>query len=117
MLIDVAISGDRNTIKKRAEAILDYKEFTTEIQRMWNVKSNVIPIIITTATRIISISFKNVPKQHTAKARNRETTDNSHIGHCAILRKALMLMYKNIGHEKCNVTCTINCNCRIVATL
>jgi len=42
MLIDVAISGDRNTIKKGAETILDYKEFATEIQRMWDVKSNVI---------------------------------------------------------------------------
>jgi hypothetical protein len=40
MLIDVAISGDRNMIKKEAEKILKYKELTTEIQRMWNVKKN-----------------------------------------------------------------------------
>ena len=46
MLIDVAISGDRNVIKKEAEKILRYKDLTTEIQRMWNVKTNVIPIII-----------------------------------------------------------------------
>ena len=39
MLIDVEISGDRNAIKKEAEKILKYKEFTIEIQRMWNVKS------------------------------------------------------------------------------
>ena len=37
MLIDVAISGDRNVIKKEAENILKYKDLTTEIQRMWNV--------------------------------------------------------------------------------
>ena len=37
MLIDVAISGDRNVIKKEAEKILKYKDHTIEIQRMWNV--------------------------------------------------------------------------------
>jgi len=33
MLIDVAISGDRNVIKKEAENILKYKDLTIEIQR------------------------------------------------------------------------------------
>jgi hypothetical protein len=46
MLIDAAIAGDRNLIKKEAEKILKYKDFTTEILRMWNVKTNVIPVII-----------------------------------------------------------------------
>jgi hypothetical protein len=39
MLIDVAIWGDRNVIKKEAEKILKYKDLTIEIQRMWNVKT------------------------------------------------------------------------------
>ena len=46
MLIDVAISGDINVIKKEGEKILKYKELTIEIQRMWNVKTRVIPVII-----------------------------------------------------------------------
>jgi hypothetical protein len=46
MLIDVAISGDRNVIKKVAEKILQYKGLTTEIQRMWNVKTEVIAVMI-----------------------------------------------------------------------
>jgi len=46
VLIDVAISGDRNVIKKETEKILKYKDLTTEIQRMWNVKTRVIPVII-----------------------------------------------------------------------
>ena len=46
MLIDVAISGDRNVNKKEAEKILKYKVLTIEIQRMWNVKTKVIPVII-----------------------------------------------------------------------
>jgi len=46
MLKDVAISGDRNVIKKEAEKILKYKDLTIEIQLMWNVKTKVIPVII-----------------------------------------------------------------------
>jgi uncharacterized protein YlxP (DUF503 family) len=38
MLIVVAISGDRNVIKKEAERILKLKDLTTEIQCMWKVK-------------------------------------------------------------------------------
>jgi hypothetical protein len=41
-----AISGDRNVIKKEGEKILKYKDITIEIQRMWNLKTNVIPVII-----------------------------------------------------------------------
>ena len=32
-----------NAIKKEVEKILKYKDFTTEIQRTWNVKTKVIP--------------------------------------------------------------------------
>ena len=46
MLIDVDIPGDRNVIKREAEKILKYKDLPTELQRMWNVKTEVIPVII-----------------------------------------------------------------------
>ena len=46
MLIDVAIAGDRNVIKKEAEKILKYKDLTVEIQRMWIAKTKVIAVII-----------------------------------------------------------------------
>jgi hypothetical protein len=46
MLIDVAIPGDRNVIKKEAEKILKYKDLAIEIQRMWNVKADATPVII-----------------------------------------------------------------------
>jgi hypothetical protein len=64
MLIDVAISGDRNLIKTEDERILKYKDLTIEIQRMWNVKTKVIPVIIG-ATGTILKSFRiyvsNIP--------------------------------------------------------
>jgi hypothetical protein len=45
MLIDVAISGDRNVFKKEAEKILKYKDLITEIWRMWNLKAKVIAVL------------------------------------------------------------------------
>jgi hypothetical protein len=46
IIIDVAIPGDRNVIQTEAKKILKYKDLTIEIQRMWNVKTRVIPVII-----------------------------------------------------------------------
>jgi len=65
MLIDVAISGDRNVIKKEVEKIIKYKDLTIEIQRMWNVKTKVIPVI-TGATGTISV-IQKIHEQHTRK--------------------------------------------------
>jgi hypothetical protein len=70
VLIDVAISGDINVINKEAEKILKHKDLTIEIQRMWNVKKNVIPVIIG-ATGTISKSCRrylsNLPGKHEIK--------------------------------------------------
>jgi hypothetical protein len=67
MLIDIAIPGDRNVIKKETEKILKYKDLIIEIQRMWNVKAKVIPVILG-ATGTISKSFRkyvsNIPGNH-----------------------------------------------------
>ena len=88
MLIDIAISGDRNVIKKEAEEILKYKELTIEIQRMWKVKTRVIPVIIE-ATWTISKSFRkyisNIPGNHEVK----ELQKTAILGTAHILRKVL----------------------------
>ena len=38
ILIGIAISGDRNVIKKEAEKIQRYTHFAIEIQSVWNLK-------------------------------------------------------------------------------
>jgi hypothetical protein len=45
-------------IKKDAEKILKYKDLIIEIQRMWNVKTKVTPVIIG-ATGTISKPLEN----------------------------------------------------------
>jgi hypothetical protein len=88
MLIDVAILGDINMIKKEAEKILKYKDLTIEIQSMWNLKTNVIPVIIG-ATGTISKSFRkyvsNIPGNHKVK----ELQKTAIFGTAHILRKVL----------------------------
>ena len=67
---DVAISGDRNVIKKEAKKIISIKTLTTEIHHMWNIKTKVIPVIIG-ANETISKSFRqylsNIPGKHNIK--------------------------------------------------
>jgi hypothetical protein len=88
MLTDVAISEDRSVIKKEAEKILKYKDLTIDIQRMWNVKTKVIPVIIG-ATGTISKSFReyvsNIPGNHEVK----ELQKTAILGTVHILRKVL----------------------------
>ena len=88
MLIDVAISGDRNMIKKEAEKILKYKDLTIEIQCMWKVKTRVMPVIIG-ATGTISKSFRkyisNIPGNHDVKELQKTTI----LGTAHILWKVL----------------------------
>ena len=88
MLIDVAISGERNVIKKEAERILKYKDLTVEIQRRWKVKTRVIPVIIG-ATGTISKSFRkyisNIPENYEVK----ELQKTAILGYARIFRKVL----------------------------
>jgi len=66
-LIDVAISADRNAVQKEAEKKLKYESLGIEIQRMWNLKCTIVPVI-TGATGIVMRSLREnleaVPTKH-----------------------------------------------------
>jgi hypothetical protein len=88
MLVDVAISGDRNVIKKEAEKILKYKDLTIEMQRMWNVKTSVIPVI-KGATGTISKSFRKYVSNTPGNREIKELQKTAILGTAHILRKVL----------------------------
>jgi len=58
-LIDMAISADRNVVRKEAEKKLKYKSLCIEIQRMWNLKCTIVQVIIG-ATGIVTRSLKKI---------------------------------------------------------
>jgi hypothetical protein len=89
MLIDVAIPGVRNVIQKEAEKILIYKDLTIEIQRMWNVKTRVIPVIIG-ATGTISESFTKYVSTLPGNNDVGELQKTAILGTAHILQKVLM---------------------------
>jgi hypothetical protein len=52
VLTDVAVTGDRNVVKREAEKFLKYKDRIMEIHRVWNVRANVISDVINVITVI-----------------------------------------------------------------
>ena len=91
MLIDIAISGNRNVLKKEARNILKYKDFTIEIQvqRMWSVKTVLIPAIIET-TGNISKSFRKYLNHVPGKHEIKELQKTAILATAHILRKVLV---------------------------
>jgi len=78
MLTDVAISGDRNVIKKEADKILKYYNRNTAHAECKNKGD-------TSNNRGDWDYFKVIQKireQHTRKTLNEGNTEHSHIGHC-----------------------------------
>ena len=66
-LTDVAIPADRNVVQKEAEKKLKYKSLCIEMQRMWNLKCTIIPVIIGAigiVTRSLRKNLEAVPGKH-----------------------------------------------------
>jgi hypothetical protein len=111
MLIDVAISGDRNVIQKDAVKILKYKDLTMEMLLIWNVKTRVIPVIIG-ATGTISKSFRKCVNAITGNHEVKELQKTSILGTSHIIRK--LFIRANAGTNDMGA---INSSDRIAATL
>jgi hypothetical protein len=45
-IIDVAVPSDANIKDKETEKITKYQDLKIELQRMWNVKARVVPVVI-----------------------------------------------------------------------
>ena len=66
-MIIIILPAERNVVQKEAEKKLKYKSLCIEIQRMWNLKCTIVPVIIG-ATGIVTRSLKKnleaVPGKH-----------------------------------------------------
>jgi len=69
-LINVAIPTDRNVVQKETEKKLKYKSLYKEIQRMWNLKCTITPVIIRATgivTRSLRKNLETVPGKHSIR--------------------------------------------------
>jgi len=76
-LIDVAIPADRNVVQKEAEKNLKYNSLCIEMQRMWNLKCTIVPVIIG-ATGIVTRSLREKFESCTGKTFDRFSTKDSY---------------------------------------
>ena len=87
-LIDVVIPVDRNVVQKEAEKNLKYENLFIEIQRMWNLKFTIVPVIIGAigiVTRSLKKNLETVPGRHSIDSLQKTAI----LGISHIIRKVL----------------------------
>jgi hypothetical protein len=87
-LIDVAIPADRNAVQKEVEKKLKYKSLCIEMQRMWNLKCTIVPVIIG-ATGIVTRSLRKNLKIISGKHSIDSLQKTAVLGTSHIIRKVL----------------------------
>jgi len=86
-LIDVAIPAKRN-VQKEAERKLKYKSLCIEIQRIWNLKFTIMPVIIGAIgilTKSLRENLETVPGKHSIDSLQKTAI----LGTSHIIRKVL----------------------------
>jgi hypothetical protein len=76
-------------VKKTAEQILKYEDFTTEIQRVWGLNTKAIPVIISaegTISKSLAKYLRTLFGKHETKKQQKTTI----LGIAHILREVLM---------------------------
>ena len=80
--------ADRNVVQKEEEKKLKYKSLCIEVQRMWNMKCTIVPVIIG-ATGIVTRSLKKnletIPGKHSIDSLQKTAI----LGTSHIMRKVL----------------------------
>jgi len=97
----VAIPAGRNVVQKEAEKKSECKSLCIEVQRMWNLKCTIVPIIIG-ATGIVTRSLRKnlevVPGKHSIDSLQKTAI----LGTSHIIRKVLQREAWNVsGGDHC----------------
>ena len=90
LLIDVAVPGDANVANKEFEKKYKYKDLELEIQKMWKVKTKVIPIVIG-ALGLVSKDLEKYLLEIPAEVSSKEIQKIALMGTAHILRKTLSM--------------------------
>ena len=88
--IDMTVPSDRNIALKEIENKSKYKELELEIQRMWHMKTIVIPVVVGTLGSVKKGMVENI-KKVPEKATVTEIQKICMLGSARILRKVLSI--------------------------
>ena len=84
----MSIPSDRNITLKEIEKKSKYKDLELEIQRMWQMKTEVIPVVVGALGTIKKGMVENITRV-SERANVSETQTISMLGSARILRKVL----------------------------
>ena len=88
IMIIIIINPQTNVVQKEAEKKLKYKSLSVEIQRMWNLKCAIIPVIIG-ATGIVTRSLRKILESVPGKHSIDSLQKTAILGTSHIIRKVL----------------------------
>jgi hypothetical protein len=88
MLIDVAIPADRNVTQKEAKNKLKYNSLCVEVQRMWNIKCMIMPVILED-TGIVTKGLKKNLEVISGKQSIHSLQKTAVLGTSHVIRKVL----------------------------
>ena len=89
-IIDVAVPLDKNVRAKEEEKVQKYQDLKLEIQRLWNVKAEVIPVVIG-ALGAVSTNLENHLQRIPGGHDMRKLIKQGVLGSAHILRRVLDL--------------------------
>ena len=90
----MSIPSDRNIALKEIEKKSKYKDLELEIQRMWQMKTEVIPVVVGALGTIKKGMVENI-KRESERANVTETQKISMLGSARILKKVLIMYDQN----------------------
>ena len=89
-LIDVSVPSDRNTSTKFTEKLSKYKDLEIEINRMWNLRTQVVPVIVG-ALGVIKKGTERHLTKLPGDIKIRDIQKTALLGSAHILRKTLSI--------------------------
>ena len=90
-LVDISVPADKRIVEKEDEKVSKYQDLRIELERLWKMKSRIIPVVIG-ALGAISKRFVNFIKQLDLGSPNMYILQKSALlGTVSILRKVLQL--------------------------
>ena len=81
-LIDITVTSDRNIALKEIEKKSKYKDLEQEIQRMWHMKTLLIPVVVGAFGTVKKEMVENIKKAMRESYCDRDPKD-LHAGICA----------------------------------